>query len=256
MRKEFYSTNRFSNRVENYVKYRPHYPDEVLEFLVSELALKQDSVIADIGSGTGISSELFVKNGNAVYGVEPNKKMRKAAEEAFKKCQNFISIDGTAEHTTLNSRSIDLIIAGQSFHWFDLRKSKKEFERILRPHGIVTLIWNERKSESSEFMGDYETLLNTYGIDYKEVKQKNVNEKVLGEFFEKNKYKTRLFSNCQEFDFAGLRGRLLSSSYAPTKGHPNYDPMIDSLQDIFKKHQQNGEVRFDYDTRLYSGRLE
>ncbi len=142
----------------------------MLEFLTSELGLAKDSVIADVGSGTGISSELFVENGNHVYGTEPNKQMREAAERLFKRRKNFVSINATAEDTTLRDRSVDFIVAGQAFHWFDLRKTKTEFRRILRPNGFVILIWNDRRTAASDFLHGYETLLNRYGTDYTEIK--------------------------------------------------------------------------------------
>ncbi|MDQ3749378.1 MAG: class I SAM-dependent methyltransferase, partial [Acidobacteriota bacterium] len=100
------SIERFSNRVENYVKYRPSYPKEVLDLFTAEMNLQKDSVIADIGAGTGISAKLFLENGNQVFGVEPNETMRKAAEEFLKDFSNFKSINGTAENTSLENESV------------------------------------------------------------------------------------------------------------------------------------------------------
>ena len=136
---------RFSSRVENYIKYRPNYPSKIIDFFIDNKLLSKKSVVADIGSGTGILSELFLKNGNKVYGVEPNNEMRKAAEIFLQKYPNFISIDGSAEETRLQEESVDLITAGQAFHWFNTKEAKKEFKRILKSDGSVTLIWNNRR---------------------------------------------------------------------------------------------------------------
>jgi ubiquinone/menaquinone biosynthesis C-methylase UbiE len=130
------STKRFSNRVENYVKYRPHYPQEIINFLSEEIGLNSEKTIADIGSGTGISAELFLENGNKVYGIEPNKEMREAAEIYLEKYKYFISVNGTAEDTLLENDSMDIVLAGQAFHWFDVEKAKKEFKRILKGRGL------------------------------------------------------------------------------------------------------------------------
>lgn len=247
-------TTRFSNRVQYYLQYRPRYPKELLAFFKQELGLAPQHLIADIGSGTGFLSELFLKNGNVVYGVEPNKEMREAAESLLRRYSNFRSIDGTAEATTLPANSIDFIAAAQAFHWFDPTKAKSEFRRILKPDGWVILIWNER-TESTPFLKAYEKLLQTFAIDYQQVDHRNVDEKVLSQFFRPNDYQLKRFKNEQQFDWEGLRGRLLSSSYAPMEGHPNYEPMLAELRDIFDTSQKDGKVAFEYETKLYYGSI-
>jgi ubiquinone/menaquinone biosynthesis C-methylase UbiE len=171
------STTRFSDRVDNYIKYRPGYPAEIIDYLKTQNILKADSIIADIGSGTGISTEMFLKNSNTVHGVEPNKEMREAAERLLIGYKNFSSINGTAEETTLPIESIDIITAGQAFHWFDIPKAKNEFKRILKHGGFVVLIWNEKQLDSSPFMNAYEEMLLEFGTDYSEVKHENINDK-------------------------------------------------------------------------------
>src|SRR5579863_1256797 len=113
------STTRFSDRVEDYVKYRPHYPKKILSYLQDRYAFGPGWVVADIGSGTGISTELFLRFGNNVFAVEPNLEMRSKAEELLAAHPGFRSVEGTAEATGLPGSSIDLIVAGQAFHWFD-----------------------------------------------------------------------------------------------------------------------------------------
>lgn len=246
-------TQRFSDRVENYIRYRPGYPKEVLQILEEEAGLTTDSVIADIGSGTGISTELFLKNGNTVYAVEPNDAMREAAESLLQQYPDFHSVAGTADATKLDDHSIDLIISAQAFHWFDPAWARREFSRILKPEGKIILMWNRRKENETLFLASYEALLQQYGTDYDQVRHTHIDGRVLNSFFKS--YQKRVVYNEQLFDFEGLKGRLLSSSYAPAEGHPNYEPMIEQLKIMFKEYQQNGQVRFEYDTEIYIGQV-
>jgi len=240
---------RFSSRVENYIKYRPTYPFEIVKYLKEIDILKDDSVIADIGSGTGILSETFLKNGNIVYGVEPNADMRKAAENLLEIYSNFISIDGSAENTKLKVKSINIITVGQAFHWFDIKQAKKEFKRILKENGYAILIWNNRKKSDGEFSGEYEKFIQKYGKNYKITRKDETN---INNFF---KYKKKVFFNYQNFDFEGLKGRLLSVSYIPLEDSPEYEDMIKELENIFDKYQKDGIIRLEYDTEVYYGNL-
>lgn len=249
-------TKRFSSRVENYVKYRPGYPQAVVDFLKSECGLTPEQTVADIGSGTGKSAELFLQNGNRVIGVEPNQEMREAAERLLAGYPRFQSAATTAEATTLEMHSVDMIVAGQAFHWFNREATRPEFVRILKPGGWVVLIWNDRRTTSTPFLEAYEGLLQTFGTDYKEVNHKNVDAAVIGAFFGSGRFAHTSFPNEQIFDLAGLKGRLLSSSYAPEAGHPNHLPMLDALTLLFDKFAVNGEVSFELDTLVYYGRLQ
>ena len=248
-------TLRFSSRVENYIKYRPGYPNRVIQTLTSECGLAGKSVIADIGSGTGILGELFLKNGHRVFGVEPNREMREAGERLLRKYPNFTSVNGAAEATTLPDRSVDLIAVGQAFHWFDRQRARKEFARILNPGGWVALIWNERLTNTSPFLRAYEDLLQKYGIDYAAVDHRNVKAEAIAAFFAPQPFTLRKFESRQVFDFDGVKGRLLSSSYTPESGHPNHQPMLDALRANFDRYQADGKVNFDYLTLLYFGHL-
>ena len=133
-------TQCFSNRVENYARFRPYYPQAVPELLKAECGLTSASVIADVGSGTGVLSEMFLERGNRVFGVEPNEEMRKAGERLLERYPNFTSVAGTAEDTKLVTPSVDFVVAGQTFHWFDAARSRGEFARILRAGGWVALV--------------------------------------------------------------------------------------------------------------------
>lgn len=252
---ELDSTKRFSNRVENYLKYRPHYPKKLLNFLKEQLQFTPSAILADIGSGTGLLTELFLENGNSVFGVEPNLEMRTAAEKLLQDYSNFNSIAATAEDTTLENQSVDFIVAGQAFHWFNWPLAKKEFFRILKPAGWVLLIWNDRDIESSSLVKEYDQMLHQFGTDYEKVNHRYVDKTVLDSFFGKDGFQIQSFDNFQIFDFEGFKGRLLSSSYAPLEGHPSYEKMLNALKSIFEKYQENQKIKFEYQTKLYYGPL-
>jgi SAM-dependent methyltransferase len=246
------STQRFSSRVENYVRCRPSYPKEVIDTLERECGLTQDSIIADIASGTGIFTKLLLEHGNRVFGVEPNADMQHAGEKFLKSYPKFTSVNGIAEATTLPPKSVDFVTAAQAGHWFDIPKARQEFARILRSGGWLVFLWNERRIDSTPFLRDYEQLLLRYGTDYEQVRHEHT---VVGAFFDPHPFHERTFELKQEFDYAGAEGRLLSSSYAPGPDHPEHAAMLAELRRIFDLHQQGGKIAFDYVTRLYYGRL-
>lgn len=248
------ATTRFSDRVENYALYRPGYPQEALEALKVECGLKPADMVADIASGTGLWSRLLLENGNHVYGVEPNTEMREAGELLLAEFPRFTSVAGTAEATTLPDRSVDFVTAAQAAHWFDRRKARQEFLRILKPGGWLALIWNERLTDSSPFLRDYEKLLLEYGTDYQDIRHERTTAEV-NQFFDPMPYRERTFDMRQEFDYAGVQGRLLSSSYAPGPGHPKHAAMLRELKRIFDAHAAAGRAAFEYKTRLYFGQL-
>lgn len=247
------NTQRFSDRVDNYVKYRPHYPDTVLHFLRESFGLMPSHTVVDIGSGTGISSELFLKNGNRVIGVEPNEPMRSRSELLLKDRTQFTTIDGTAEHTHLSNTSADFIIAGQAFHWFDRDLAKKEFRRILKPEGVIVLMWNERRVDT-EFASLYDQLIVDHAIDYVTVDHRNIEPDMIAAFFAPAKWTLKTFVNSQTFDFEGLMGRLSSSSYVPNAGQTGYMPMIDALRELFDRYSEGDMVTIHYDTNVYVSR--
>jgi ubiquinone/menaquinone biosynthesis C-methylase UbiE len=250
------SKSRFSSRVEDYVKYRPHYPHQLIPLLKKKINIKKEWIIADIGSGTGISSELFVENGNIVYGIEPNDNMRMAAENHFLKYKNFISVKGSAENTTLDDRSVDLVITGQAFHWFDLNETKREVRRILKEkRRYAVIFWNERKTTHTRFQREYEMFLKKYCQDYGKVTQKNITPHQFIEFFGSQEYNVIRLDNLQEFDFEGLKGRLQSSSYSPDYNHKIYPEMINNLYNLFSKHSVENKVTFEYNTEIYYGKI-
>lgn len=248
------ATARFSDRVDNYVRYRPGYPPALLDLLRTECKLTSDSIIADIASGTGLLTRMFLENGNRVFGVEPNTKMREAGERLLRTFANFTSVAATAEATTLPANSVDFVTAAQAAHWFDRDKARHEFVRVLKTGGWCVLIWNERRTDSTPFLRAYEQMILTYGTDYREVRHERTTD-TIDSFFARSRFASRVFEMRQEFDYPALAGRLLSSSYAPQEGHPNYAPMLEALRAIFEEFNANRRVRFEYNTRVYFGQL-
>jgi SAM-dependent methyltransferase len=248
-------TKRFTSRVEDYIRYRPSYPGAMVPWLARECGLAATSRIADIGSGTGILSRLFLDCGCHVFAVEPNAGMRAAAERLFAGESRFESVDGRAEATTLPAASVDFVTAGQSFHWFDPETARTEFRRILKPQGWVVLIWNERLVPPG-FLTEYEDLLQRLSTDYGSVDHRQIGAGAISAFFARDSWRTAGFPNEQDFDWDGLRGRLLSSSYAPLPGSPAYTPMMEELAAIFAAYQQEGRVKILYETKLYVGPID
>ena len=247
---------RFSNRVADYVRYRPSYPAAVLDVLGEKCGLRQEHAIADIGSGTGLLSELFLKHGHRVFGVEPNKEMREGGEEYLQPYSGFTSVNGAAEATALPSASVHFVTAGQAFHWFDPDAARREFERILTRDGWVVILWHDRRMEEKCMTREYEGLLEHFGVDYKRVKDAYPELHHIRSFFGGDHFFSQDLPNEQLLDWEGLSGRLRSSSFAPTEGHANYAPMMRELERVFRVHEQQGRVRLEYWTRMYCGQLQ
>jgi SAM-dependent methyltransferase len=248
-------TKRFSDRVDNYVKYRPGYPNEVIAYLQSECKLTSALVIADIGSGTGIFTKLLLDEGYKVYAVEPNEDMQQAAEQQLGANKNFNPINGSAEATTLLANSIDLIVCAQAFHWFNNEKTQAEFRRILKEDGHAALIWNNRLADADEFSIAYESILKQDSIDYNKVNHRNISDFDFKAFFKDGIYKAVKFPNVQVFDEAGLLGRAFSSSYVPPEGTADGEKFKELLKDIFARYSDGGKVSFHYQTEIYLGKV-
>jgi SAM-dependent methyltransferase len=247
---------RFSNRVADYVRYRPRYPRAVLDLLRDECGLTPESVVADVGSGTGILTQMFLENGNVVYGVEPNAEMRQAGEEFLAAYPKFRTVAAAAEATPLPGASVDFVLAAQAFHWFYPTAALSEFQRILRPQRWVAVIANHRKKDATPFLRAYEAFLGKFGTDYGKVAETYPSAARMADFFGAGKFREHTTPNRQIFDFDGLSGRLRSSSYAPPREHPNHRPMLTALKELFDAHSDGGSVSFDYVTYIYYGRLE
>ena len=246
------SKERFSAKVADYVKYRPTYPETALAHLCGKTGVKESSEIADIGSGTGKFTKLLLDKNLQVFGVEPNKNMRDAAEIELSEYPNFQSINGSAEATTLKDNSVDLITVAQAFHWFDRDKCMPEFRRILKNGGKVALIWNTR-DKSSGFMAQCEEILKCYSTDPPNFAHEMITEEVFAEIFKT--HETTDFRWTQSFDVEAFLGRVASSSYSPLPTHENYEPQKKALCELFEKYQKNGKVEYEYQTKLIIGEM-
>lgn len=247
------NTTRFSDRVADYVRYRPMYPVEIIAQLEQLVGLTPAFTIADIGSGTGLSAQRFVEAGNLVYGVEPNFEMRQASQTFFQGNRNFKAIEGTAEQTNLVTKAIDLIFCGQAFHWFDAEQAKLEFDRILKPKGVIVLAWNER-STTDPLQQDYEQMMRKLIPEYAKVTQRNIEKEQIRSFLSPRNMEVVTLPNQQIFNLEELKGRLLSSSYVPKEGEEHHGVVMQALEAIFDQYQDNGRVVFNYETQLYIGK--
>lgn len=247
--------SRFSDRVSDYVKYRPGYPDALITHILEQSGLVPGGVVADIGSGTGISAKLFLEKGMTVYGVEPNGPMRAAAEDYLAAFPQFHSVDGSAEATTLPDDSVDLVVCAQAFHWFNNPETKAEFQRIAKPGAYLALVWNDRKA-GEPFQEAYEAVIQQFSIDYNTVTHRNISEAQVRDFFVPFPVDIKTFYYAQQFDWPGFLGRVTSTSYMPGEGHPDYPQMKQALADIYQAFNQDEIVTFAYDTKLYLGRIK
>jgi ubiquinone/menaquinone biosynthesis C-methylase UbiE len=246
------STQRFSDRVETYVKFRPGYPSALVQTLLQKTGLEAGAGVADVGSGTGIFTQLLLDQGLRVFAIEPNANMRNAAEVLFANYPHFISIDAPAENTGLADNSLDLITAAQAFHWFNNATTKAEFRRILKPDGKLALIWNKRKI-SQPFQHAYDAVLKAYIPEYGIVNHMNLTESDMVEFFDDGHMEVLRFDNNQQLTFAGLLGRLKSSSYCPAEDSPQYPSLVAELAGLFEQFVLNDVIDFQYETQLYLG---
>ena len=249
-------TARFTSRVDDYAAHRPTYPESLFMLLEREGVLRWGDVVADVGSGTGILTALLLDHGYEVHAVEPNAAMAESARVQLGSSPRFHAVGGRAEATTLPDASVDVVTAAQAFHWFDVDAARRELARVLRPGGRVMLVWNIRRTDSTPFLREYEALLQRHALDYKKISAGWADDVAIARFFAPNGFEKRSLANRQSFGFDGLRGRLLSSSYAPPAGHPAHEPMLAELRKLFDAHQQDGLVSFDYDVVAYWGRLD
>jgi ubiquinone/menaquinone biosynthesis C-methylase UbiE len=246
---------RFSDRVDDYVKYRPHYSHDVLQALQQACGLRPQHTIADVGCGTGLLAKIFLENGNRVVGVEPNRQMRIAGENYLAGFPNFCMVDGSAETTSLPDASADFVIAGQAFHWFKPDATRTEFARLVKPEGWVVLVWHDRDTTSKPFLRAYEDFVRRHSADYQQVAHKYLaSYDALQRFYAPDEAKLIEQHNHQRLDFDGLRGRLLSSSYIPKAGELHH-AMMTALPHLFSAHAEGGHVTLEYDTKIYYGRV-
>lgn len=247
---------RFSALAGNYARYRPTYPPALLDLLDAEIGLSPAATIADVGAGTGIFTRLLLDYGCTVYAVEPNAEMRAAAEESLAAYPRFHSVAGAAANTTLPAASVDHVTAAQAFHWFDARAARREFLRILRPHGTVILVYNSWRGSEDPVTIAYDALLDRLALDRDAGPGKTrAGDEALAAFYGAGSFAQASLPNPHLYDWDAFRGRALSSSYAPLPGHPDHQPFLAALHALFDRYAEQGRLRFPYVTRLYWGRL-
>lgn len=246
---------RFEGREDDYDRYRPGYPQAVIDLLVKRGELAPGRAVADIGSGTGKFTAMLVGHGAKVYAVEPNVPMRRKAELRLNGYSDFVSMPGRAEDTGLPDASVDLVTVAQAFHWFDQSRFREELVRILRPNGRALLIWNERVVGQGGFDDDYALLLRRY--DLNEARTRDTVDDIgsIRSLFG-GPFETDRFDNQQTMDLICLKGRLRSSSYCPRPDDEKFSPLMDDLASIFLKHKENGLVTMRYSTVVYHGQVQ
>lgn len=249
------NTEKFTGKASAYEKYRPAYPKEFIDYLYKHAAFMQESIIADIGSGTGILSGQLLERGSSVIGVEPNEDMRRTAEKNLSGYSNYISIAGTDENTALSDFSIDFITVAQAFHWFDIQGFKKECRRILKPEGKVVLVWNSRVPDSKIVMENAE-ICQRLCPDFKGFSGGEKNDTgAFMPFFRGGIYENKNFENNLEYNLDNFIGRNLSASYAPKQEENNFNLFVSELMELYEKYEKNGKVVLPNITRCYIGRV-
>lgn len=245
--------DKFTGKADVYAKYRPSYPDALLDFLYAERGFSDAASIADIGAGTGIWSKKLAERGSDVVCVEPNADMLAQARQALAglPCR---FVQAPAEHTTLGGASVDFITVAQAFHWFDPALFRAECQRILRPQGKVVLIWNQRGESPAR--QDIKAINQRYCPNFKGFSGSILKSETLyADFFADGLYEKHTFPNDGQHDEDGFIGGCLSSSYAPNPGQESYAPYVEALRAVFRKYAPDGKLLLPYSTACYIGRV-
>ena len=246
-------TNRFTGRAFFYSTSRPSYPRRILDILRSEIDFDETYTIADIRSGTGLLSQIFLENGNRALAVEPNEAMRDFAEKSLRRFPRFLSVRGTAEHTGLETASVDLVVIGQALHWFNCEASSREFERILKTNGHVCIAYNDRNTEDS-FMKDYDYIIRKYAQNRASVP--SIDDAYLSRFFKDGKYSKFSLPNEQLLNLDGPLGRMTSASYMPSPSDGNRFALFrEDAARLFETYEKLGRVKMPYDTTILLGKI-
>lgn len=245
----------FAGRATHYLSGRPGYPEKLIDILKDNIGFERDSTVADIGSGTGKLSTLFLRNGNKVIGIEPNSEMRETSKRELDNFEKFSVLKGTAENTGLGTDSVDLVCAGQAFHWFDPIRTRKEFRRILRDGGMVCLVWNDRKlSGGNPVNMGYEEISTKYSVGYHKSGTGSIGDRKIMEFLGKRTLHFVL-ENIQRLDLQTFINRYKSASYSLTPGDGRFGEAIDELTDTFNRFQIEGKVQMEYETKMFIGNM-
>lgn len=243
----------FTGRTDNYARFRPSYPKSILKMLEERYGFRSTMTVADIGCGTGILSRVFLDNGNQVYCVDPNDEMLATAKRELYQYDKAVIINGLAERTGLKDKSINIIVAGQAFHWFNADCAKVEFKRILTDPFLVALIWNDRDNRYG-FTSEYERIVSIYSKNYRGTGSTAIPIDIITRFFEMS-YDYYEYKNSQELDLEGVKGRYLSNSYSLNVTDKRFPEAINALNKAFEKYNIKGKVSIEYITKIFIGKL-
>lgn len=249
------NTGKFSDKVANYVKYRSTYPDAFLNYLFNEVGLSSDACVADVGAGTGLLTEPLAERVKTIYAIEPNRNMRIACMEACGRNCSFIALDGTAEDTGIPDHSVDFITVAQAFHWFDRNRAHQEFTRIIKPEGLVILVWNSRIPESALTL-ENDALYRKHCPDFTGFsggRESSVEQFLF--FFRDETYEIRSFPNDRILTLEAFIGNSLSASYAPHPSDAGYNAFVAELSVLFDRYAKKGHLTVPMRTWSYTGRV-
>ncbi|WP_263384001.1 class I SAM-dependent methyltransferase [Granulicella arctica] len=231
---------RFTGRVEEYERYRLRYSLAVLTLLRERCGLRERDVVADVGAGTGMLSELFLENGNAVVAVEPNAAMRVVCERLREKYPRLTVVDASAEVTSLGDASVDFVTAGRAFHWFDPALALPEFRRVLRSRGWLVLVANGRSVGDSEQALEYERILAEEDVDQKDVASRYKMHDVAAALFAEGSLIQEQLHGEQRLTLEEFLGQTQSYSSVPLPGDAKYEGMQRALREHFARWQREG----------------
>ncbi len=246
--------SRFLGRAEDYDRYRPPYPDALFDYLWKHVPLNAADEVADVAAGTGIFTEKLARWGLCMHVVEPNEHMIAMAKNRLADYPNCVFSMGMAEATTLPPQSVRLILAAQSFHWFDPENTKAEFLRIGRNDAYTGIVWNKRRTDSPFGLG-YEEILRTFGSDYLQVSHSIIGKAEIDAFFSPVVPEYLVFPHTDRITFETARGRMASYSFMPEPHSPAFSEVEAALRTLFDANQEEGLVSLSYDTWLYLGQL-
>lgn len=227
-------TERFTDRVDAYVQARPSYPPESVDIIIDGLGDPRSLAVADLGAGTGISARVIAARGPLVYAIEPNAAMRNAAAPD----ERIRWIDGTAEATTLPAASVDVVAAFQAWHWVEHEAGVAEARRILKPHGRLAAVYNER-DERDAFTAAYGDIVRAYATDATEDRR----AAALGAFLAIDPARTERFEfvNIHRLDREGVHKRADSSSYLPHDGE-TAEAMHAAIDELVSEYEEDGAI--------------
>lgn len=238
-------------RIDYYQKNRPSYPQEILSILKNRYGVHESQYVADVACGSGLFSKLMLKNHFEVIGVEPDEQMRDRAIQRLGKYEHFQLIEGTAASTGLPDNCVDMITVAQAFHWFDTPQTVKEFCRILKPGGLILLLWNERKTDHDLFHQEYESLLWDYAVDYDRSLHRSYPMDRIKHLFPSFSLRCHKLRNSQEMNLQSLMGRLESAHYCPPLEHPSYLPLMEGVKELYQSYKENGKIRLEHQCKIY-----